>query len=179
MAKFKFVEEKWDTENNTGRYTLHVKDARLIFKNFGGRPTKFNSEGGKRGTGLEIDDPAACQKLIDDGWNVKCRKDRETGVMYEPFEELEDGSVVIPFVNLVIRYHHDGDDSRDPKVYLHTSEDDVRGTLLNEAALNELDYVNIKKCIIRIRPSVNFVGYINQLDAWIEPNPVMDDDFWD
>lgn len=180
MAKFKFVVEDWDERNDTGRYTLHIRDARLLFKNFGGRPTRFNTEGGKRTTGIEIDDPAACQKLIDDGWNVKCRKNPDTGEMYAPFEELEDGTVVIPYINVNLRYHHvPGEENRDPKVYLHTSLDDERGTLLGEDNLAELDYVNIVSNYIRLRPSMNFVGYINELDAWIEPDPVMDDSFWD
>lgn len=57
---------------------LLVEDAKLIFKNFAGRPDKYN-QAGNRNFALIIDDPDTAQSMREDGWNVKIKPPREEG----------------------------------------------------------------------------------------------------
>jgi len=49
---------------------VSIEDARIIFRNFAGSPTRFNPEGGKRTFSVILPDEIA-QDMINDGWNVK------------------------------------------------------------------------------------------------------------
>lgn len=57
---------------------LFVEDAKLIFKNFAGRPGQYNAAG-ERSFNLVIDDPEIAQQMRDEGWNVKIKAPREEG----------------------------------------------------------------------------------------------------
>lgn len=57
---------------------LVIENARLLFRNFSGRESKYN-RAGQRNFCVYIEDAADAQKLIDDGWNVRVRPPREDG----------------------------------------------------------------------------------------------------
>lgn len=57
---------------------LVIENARLLFRNFSGRESKYN-RAGQRNFCVYIEDAANAQKLIDDGWNVRVRPPREDG----------------------------------------------------------------------------------------------------
>ena len=59
--------------------TLLIEEARIIWPNFSGKPTKFNPAGGKREFNVLIDNPEVAQRMREDGWNVKIKPPREEG----------------------------------------------------------------------------------------------------
>ena len=48
-----------------------IEDARLVYKNFAGRPDTFNPAGGKRSFGCKISDEETLNKLMDAGFKIK------------------------------------------------------------------------------------------------------------
>lgn len=62
------------------QFFITIKDAKLLpipFRNFEGRPSKVNPQGGERSFGVVIDDPEVAQQLAADGWNIKTRTSRD------------------------------------------------------------------------------------------------------
>ena len=57
---------------------LTIENARIIFRNFEGRTSKYNP-GGVRGFSVVLEDQDLIDKLVRDGWNVKQRPPREEG----------------------------------------------------------------------------------------------------
>lgn len=57
---------------------LLIEGTTLIFKNFAGRPGKYNAAG-DRSFNIVIDDPEVAQQMRNDGWNVKIKPPREEG----------------------------------------------------------------------------------------------------
>lgn len=76
MAIKKNVRLKKVNEQNL----LVIQNAKLLpmpYRNFEGRPTKVNPQGGDRSFGVVIDDPEIAQQLAADGWNIKTRTSRD------------------------------------------------------------------------------------------------------
>ena len=62
--------------------TILFKNVKILpgsFRNFAGKPDKFNPAGGKRYFHIVIDDPDFAQAMRDDGWNVRILAPREEG----------------------------------------------------------------------------------------------------
>lgn len=110
---------------------LQIDEARIIYRNFSGAPSKFNREG-DRNFAVVINDEEIKDALIEEGWNVKIKAPREEGD--EPFMYLP---VKVKF------------NERGPKVYLKSGKATNR---LDEESVDCLDHVDIVSVDMDIRP---------------------------
>ena len=113
------------------RGILQIDEARIIYRNFSGAPSKFNREG-DRNFAVVINDEEIKDALMEEGWNVKIKAPREEGD--EPFMYLP---VKVKF------------NERGPKVYLKSGKATNR---LDEESINCLDHVDIVSVDMDIRP---------------------------
>lgn len=110
---------------------LQIDDARIIYRNFSGAPSKFNREG-DRNFAVVIDDEDICDALVNDGWNVKIKPPREEGD--NPFM----------FLPIKIKFN-----DRGPRVYLKTGRNVNK---LDEETVSMLDNIDILSVDLDVRP---------------------------
>lgn len=126
---------------------ITIENARLIFRDFSGERSKFSSD---RTFGVVLE-PEDAEQLSKDGWNVKRLEPREEGD--DPLYFL---SVKVIFGRIP------------PTVVLLNGR--ARKTALTEETIGILDYVQIEKADMVIRPyNYDFAGktgtkaYLNAL----------------
>lgn len=112
---------------------LKIENGKIFFKNFEGRPSKYNHEG-DRNFCVEIEDPEEAQKMIDDGWNVKIRK---------PREDYEDDQPVY-YIQVKVKFG-----GYPPKIVMVTKHSQ---TLLDEDSVIALDNAEISSADMTIVP---------------------------
>ena len=110
---------------------LQIDDARIVFRNFEGRASKYNRQG-DRNFALVIDDREIADALINEGWNVRIKPPRE------------DGDAPFMYMLVKVKFNNYG-----PKVYLKTG--DVKNRL-DEESVRCLDDVEIARVDLDIRP---------------------------
>ena len=110
---------------------LQIDDARIIFRNFSGAPSKFNREG-DRNFAVIIPEQEIADALIAEGWNVKIKPPRE------------DGDTPFMYLPVKIKFN-----DRGPRVYLKSGGNIIR---LDEESISCLDNVDIISVDLDIRP---------------------------
>lgn len=108
-----------------------MENARIIFRNFSGKESKYNRKG-SRNFCVIIDDVELANKLDDEGWNIRRLEPREEGD--EPKYYLQ---VQVSYENIL------------PKVYMVTRK---TKTLLDDESIASLDYAEIRNVDLTIRP---------------------------
>lgn len=120
--------------NFATRGVVQIDDARIIYRNFAGAPSKFNREG-DRNFAVVIEDQDIAEALTEKGWNVKIKPPREEGD--EPFM----------FLPVKVKFN-----DRGPKVYLQNSLGGRNRVTLDEDTVGILDNVDIINVDLDIRP---------------------------
>lgn len=143
--------------NRNNPSDLMIEDAKLLFTNFAGSPTRYNSEGGKREFSVAL--PLnLVEDLEKDGWNVKYRKNADGE--FDPER---------PYLGVKVSYKF-----RAPAIWLVTGG---RKQLLNEDTVGTLDNITIKTADVVIHPSVYDVRGQQGISAYVkELYVVMDDE---
>lgn len=113
---------------------VQIDNARIIYRNFSGAPSKFNREG-DRNFAVIIDDQEIADALLEQGWNVKIKPPREEGD--DPFM----------FLPVKVKFN-----SRGPKVYLQNSLGGRDRVILDEDSVGVLDHVDIVNVDLDVRP---------------------------
>lgn len=143
--------------NRNNPSDLMIEDAKLLFTNFAGSPTRYNSEGGKREFSVAL--PLnLVEDLERDGWNVKYRKNADGE--FDPER---------PYLGVKVSYKF-----RAPAIWLVTNG---RKQLMTEDTVGTLDNITIKTADVVIHPSVYDVRGQQGISAYVkELYVVMDDE---
>lgn len=143
--------------NRNNPSDLMIEDAKLLFTNFAGSPTRYNSEGGKREFSVAL--PLnLVEDLEKDGWNVKYRKSADGE--FDPER---------PYLGVKVSYKF-----RAPAIWLITAG---RKQLMSEDTVGTLDNITIKTADVVIHPSVYDVRGQQGISAYVkELYVVMDDE---
>lgn len=107
-----------------------VENAKLIFRNFAGKPDKYNPQG-FRTFCVKLEDDVA-KTLEKDGWNIKWLEPREDG---DPLQAI---------ISVKVQYG-----SIRPKIVTITS---VGRTILDEDSVSMLDWAEMETVDLVIRP---------------------------
>lgn len=111
---------------------ISIENARLLFRNFSGRESRYN-RAGQMNFCVIIDDEKLVQQLIDEGWNVRVLAPRE------------DGEAPRHYIQVAVRF-----DNRPPNVYMITRRAKTR---LDEESIGTLDFAEIRNVDLIINPS--------------------------
>ena len=118
--------------SNARLNNLSIENARIIFRNFAGKETKYN-RAGNRNFCVVIDDPDQAKALAEDGWNVK---------ILPPRNEDEEPT---HYIQVTVRF-----DNFPPKIFLITNNSK---TMLDEDMVGSIDFADLRNVDLIISPS--------------------------
>ena len=138
-----------------------IEDVKILFRNFSGKPDKFNAQGGRRRFVIGLD-PGVADAMAKDGWPVKILPPRSE----------EEGELPLPIMEVKINF----DGFKPPKIVLVTS----RGrTHLDESDVGQVDYADILNADIIVNPynwensrGKGTSAYLSSLFLTIEEDPL-------
>ena len=110
---------------------LEIEDARIVYRNFSGAPSKFNREG-ERNFAVVVPNEDLKEALVEAGWTVKIKP---------PRDENED-----PFMFIPVKVKFNG---RGPAAYVESGGSVTR---LNEETIDILDDLDIASVDMDLRP---------------------------
>ena len=113
------------------RGIVEIDDARIIFRNFSGEPSKYNRKG-DRNFAVIIPNQEIADELMKEGWNVRIK----------PPRDIDDS----PFIYLPVKVKFN---DRGPAVSLRSGSALNR---LDEESISCLDHVAISSVDLDIRP---------------------------
>ena len=125
---------------------ISVENARIIFRNFAGKESKFNAKG-KRNFCLVLDNDVA-EDLKDIGWNIKYLSPRDPDDVPQAYLQ-----VAVAFDNFP------------PKIWLITGG---KKTELNEETVSVLDYAEIENVDVIVRPYIWEVNGKSAVKAYVK-----------
>jgi hypothetical protein len=133
-----------------------IENAKLIFRNFAGKESKFNAAGNRNF--CVVLDPELADKLKADGWNIRELQPREEGEAPQPYMQVS-----VKFGNIP------------PKI---TTVANGIMTELTEATVGGLDFADIISCDLVIRPynwevngNTGVKAYVKSLYVNLEVDP--------
>lgn len=109
---------------------IKIENARIIFRNFSGKPGKYNNEGDRNFCVLL--DEASATDLLQEGWNVK---------YLQPKDPEDDPQA---YLQVAVRYSN-----IPPKIWVVTAK---QKTLLDEDSVSMLDWAELANVDLIIRP---------------------------
>lgn len=136
------------------RGILQIDDARIIYRNFSGEPSKYNREG-DRNFAVVIPNTEMADALTEAGWNVKVKPPREEGE--EPFM----------FLQVKVKFNERG-----PAAYLQSGRNMRK---LSEDTIGILDKVDIIGVDLDVRPYRYDVNGKTGISAYLQSIKVVQD----
>ena len=136
---------------------IKIENARIIFRNFSGRPTDWNKKGGVRDFHVVLDTYEGLQSLIDMGFKIKTLKKRNE----------EDPDIPILKVKVNFRYNDDGSELLAPHIYM-VNPSTKKKTLITPATAPVLDAAEIAFSDIYITPYRTTVQGENYVTAYLD-----------
>ena len=128
---------------------IYFENAEIIFKNFSGRPTKYQRQEGFRTFSVVVDDPDMAQHLSEDGWNIRILRPRNED---DTPRHILDVSINFNFW-------------KKPEIYMIC---DGHKTKLDEEDLNILDGADIITSDIVVRPRLWDDGGTTRIKAYLQ-----------
>lgn len=112
---------------------LVIRNANIKNRNFAGRKDEYNAEG-MRNFSLAIDDEELCNKLSEDGWNIRMK-------------EYDDGTVV-GYLKVAVSYMR-----KPPRIVQVTTRNGKNKlTSITEETVGDIDNLDISDIKIEIEP---------------------------
>ena len=130
--------------NNTPN--LIMENARIIFRNFSGKESKFNRAGSRNFCDI-IDDKERADELTHEGWNVKT---------LQPRDEEDD---VLYYIQVAVSFGN-----TPPKIFLITKNGKA---MLDEDTVSLLDNAEIRNVDLTMRPYHWEVNGKNGIKAYL------------
>lgn len=136
------------------RGILQIDDARIVYRNFSGEPSKYNREG-DRNFAVVIPNTEMADALTEAGWNIKVKPPREEGE--EPFM----------FLQVKVKFNERG-----PAAYLQSGRNMRK---LSEDTIGILDKVDIIGVDLDVRPYRYDVNGKTGISAYLQSIKVVQD----